>query len=292
VPPEGLLIAALRWLRLLNRGATVLAATEILLHTAKYTDLTRSQYASGLEWLRNLELVPADGTHNLPGSAADIHASVTLFRTVIALDEPVWLQDADLLVRAPAELPEDALSLAETLELGDIDAVGAIRHVHRRLDLERRNEIGALGEQRLAELLETAWPASVEHVSQHDDGLGYDIELYVYDCAWKLEVKSTTRKGRMRVFLSRNEFETGMVRADWRLVVLRLGADEQIDYLGTVPTAWIGASVPKDHVACGRWESASLELTPDVLAAGLPFVAETGAVSHPLLLQGTRRSMA
>jgi hypothetical protein len=288
VPPEGLLIAALRWLRLFNRGATVLTATEILWHNPKYTDLTQTQYASGLKWLRRVGLVPPDGPLIALGNAADVQASVSLFRTVIALDEPVWLQDADLLVRAPAELPEDALNLAETLELGDIDAVGAIRHVHRRLDLTRRNEVGALGERRLVELLEAAWPAAVQHVSQHDDGLGYDIELHVYDCAWKLEVKSTTRRGRLRVFLSRNEFETGMAREDWRLVVLRLGDNDQIHQLGTVSTAWIGASVPQDHGASGRWESASLELTPDVLAGGLPFVAETGEVPHPLLLQGTR----
>jgi hypothetical protein len=70
-----------------------------------------------------------------------------------------------------------------------------------------------------------------------DDGLGYDIELCLGQITWKLEVKSTARRNRLRVYLSRNEFSVGSLLEEWRLVVLGLGQSDEIQAIATVTTS-------------------------------------------------------
>lgn len=277
LPPDGIVRAAERWLRLLQR-APLAEAAEILRADPAYADLTTTQYALGLDWLRELGLV---NDNPQPARAGADHV-LTLFRAALEFERPLWLEDADTLVRTADDIPGDALGLAGVLDLDDADSMAAIRQAHGKVDLERRDEVGAIGEAHLVALLERLWPGSTRHVSEHDDGLGYDIELELEGRAWKLEVKSTTRWHRLRIFLSRNEFEVGSLLSDWRLVVLGLGDDMQIEAVVTVPTPYLHTVVPQDTASAGRWASASVDLAPEHVRAGLPFVSH----SDPLLLSG------
>ena len=288
LPSDGIVQAALRWLRLFSRGWEAVPAANILLQDARYTDLTRAQYAEALDWLSVLGLVPADGEAppaNL-GLSEDFTPELVLFRATVIEQSPAWLINADALIRGPADLPEDAREAAGRLGLGEADTFAAVRHAHAKIDLTRRSEVGAAGEEALVALLEETWPGACRHVSQHDDSLGFDIELAIHEHTWKLEVKSTTRRGRLRVYLSRNEFEAAVARENWRLVVVRLDGDLRIVSLATVSTPWIAEVVPRDPSAWGRWESTSLDLGAGQLEPGLSFVAKRGEIPHPVLATG------
>lgn len=286
LPPDGIVLAARRWLRLFSRGWEAEPAAHLLLQDAQYTDLSKNQYAGAYDWLKTLGLVPADGEPPPAslGVSEDFTPELVLFRAVIIKQPPIWLLNADTLIRSPADLPEDARAMAGVLELGDTDTFAAVRQAHAKVDLARRAEVGAAGEEALVDLLEEAWPGACRHVSPCDDSLGFDIELAVRERTWKLEVKSTTRRGSLRVYLSRNEFETARVREGWRLVVVWLDRDLRIAGLATVPTAWITDVVPRDPTAWGRWESVALSLGPGQLEPGLSFVAKD--TEHPMFVKG------
>ena len=164
--------------------------------------------------------------------------------------------------------------------------MAAIRQVHGKVDLERRKEVGVLGERLLVELLETQWPGATTHVSEQDDGLGYDVELCIAQITWKLEVKSTTRRNRLRIYLSRNEFSVGSLLQEWRLVVLGLSQNDEIEALATVATPYLLTVAPEDTASFSRWESASFELAPEQLTLGLSFVDPALVCARASLLAG------
>jgi hypothetical protein len=236
--------------------------------------------------LRDLGLVSDESGTALqagPGERADL-----LFAAAIASEAPLWLEDADTLIQTPDDLPGDALALAETLQLGEARAMAAIRQAHGKLDLERRKEVGALGERLLVVLLEEQWPGATRHVSEQDDGLGYDVELRIGETTWKLEVKSTTRRNRLRIYLSRNEFSVGSLLREWRLIVLGLGQNDQIEALATVTTPYLLTVAPEDTASFSRWESASFELAPEQLSLGLSFIDPALVHARASLLAGGR----
>lgn len=268
LPADGILQAAARWLDLLPR-ATVDEAGELIRQDAAYADLTNTQYASGLAWLREIGLV--SGERNYLPLAAGQRAEL-LFRASLAADEPAWLEDADGLIEAIDDMPSDALALAGALGLSDAEALAGIRQVHGKLDLARRNEVGVLGERLLVDLLETQWPGCARHVSSEDDSLGYDIVLEIGGTAWKLEVKSTTRRNRLRVFVSRNELAVGSLLPDWRLVIVGISSSENIEAIATMRVPYLTSVAPQNKSAVSRWESASFDLAPERLDAGLSFL--------------------
>lgn len=170
-----------------------------------------------------------------------------------------------------------------------MNALAGIRQVHGKVDLERRGQVGALGEQLLVQLLEEHWPGAARHVSLRDDGLGYDIELDVDETTWKLEVKSTTRRNRLRIFLSRNEFTVASLLPEWRLVVVGLGSTGEIEAVATVTNSHVLTVAPEDTAPFARWESVSLELAAQQLSRGLSCVDSASVPSTSLLAgdQGT-----
>ena len=93
-------------------------------------------------------------------------------------------------------------SSATTLNVSDDAALLTVAMVHGKIDLEQRAEVGAAGELRLVELLEEQWPGSTRHVALEHDGLD-DVAFTGAGATWHLEVKSTTRRGRLVVHLSR-----------------------------------------------------------------------------------------
>ena len=275
LPPNSVMQAAERWLRVL-RTSTVSQGWALIRADTNYTDLTQTQYASALEWLRDIDLLLHG--HNglelapvlrvLPGG----RVNELLFERTLERSCPPWLRDADILIPDASELPQDAAGIAATLGVSDENALLSVRAAHDRVDLEYRARVGLAGEHALLELLELYWPGSAVHVAATDDSFGYDI-LFVHEGQeWHLEVKATTRRGRVVIYLSRHEFEVGKRDPQWRLIVMRLGDDLRPRALATVRYETLVARAPRDSAPQARWQSASHELTPADIDDGLSFL--------------------
>ena len=277
LPPPGVLAAAYRWLRLLQRSSMD-QASALIRADPHYTDLTPTQYATALDWLLTTGLVTDTATHRELSPRAlglpDNRLRELLFERTLIAAPPVWLADADTLVRDPSDLPQDVAELAAALGLGGTDAMLAVRRTHGRVDLEARQRVGAAGEAALIALLEHRWPGSTEHVSLEADGLGYDIAFTAAGVTWHLEVKTTSRRGRLVCFLSRNEYEVGLLDPAWRLVIVGLGEADDILALATADHRSLARRSPRDQDPATRWESVRYQLGPADLHPGLAFAAQ------------------
>jgi len=277
LPPDGVIQAAVRWWQLLGRSS-LSQAWAIIRADAAYADLTPTQYAAALDWLQLIGGVVRDGSNLAPNPRIRglPHSQVMrlLFQRSLERAQPAWLPDADVLVADATELPQDAQALADSLDVAAGDAFLAVLQAQRKVDLERRATIGAAGERLLVELLERHRPGSTSHVSLEDDGLGYDIVLTQGAQSWHLEVKTTTRRGRLVLYLSRHEYEVSLVDSAWRLVVAGLGDDENLSALATVRTGVVAARTPWDQHRDARWEAVRVELFPEDLEWGLPFLEQ------------------
>jgi len=292
LPADGVLRAAQRWLRLLERS-TLQQASALIRADAAYTDLSPTQYATALEWLRDVNLIEVSGAGLKLAPQArgltDAGACQLLFARSLEALAPPWLPDADSLVPDSSELPQDAADLAVLFGLGDAAALLAVRQVHGRIDLAERARIGAAGEQGLVALLEQRWPGSTAHVALNDDGLGYDIALKLSLGTWHLEVKTTSRRGRLVLYLSRHEHEVALLDPDWRLVVVGLSDDGRPAALATARHEGLQQRAPHDHDPAARWESARHQLSPADLYPGLSFLGSppTPSDSRSLLYCGS-----
>ncbi|MDP3271603.1 protein NO VEIN domain-containing protein [Limnobacter sp.] len=272
LPAETVLRAAARWLRLLN-GTHLAQAWALIRADSRYTDLTQTQYAAALQWLQTLKLVADAGRGD--ELAADVVAlpeallNVVLFERGLEHASPAWLADADQLIPDPTELPGDALQLAKVLGLTDAAAFNAALRVHGKIDLERRQLIGSAGELELVILLEDLYPGSTTHVALKHDGFGYDILFRYGEYEWHLEVKSTTRRGRLSVHLSRHEHDVGARDPQWRLVVIGLDEGLKLRALATAKHSKIMGRAPRDFSQLSQWASVLHQLGPDDLDAGL-----------------------
>lgn len=275
LPGDGVLRAAHRWLRLLQTS-TLPQAWGLIRADAAYTDLTPTQYASALDWLRTVRLLQSSdsGTQLAPAAAGltDLGARQLLFGRSLESAAPAWLPDADALVRDSSELPQDAVDLAAALGLDDTAALLMVRQVHGRIDLAERARIGAVGEQGLAALLEQRWPGSTHHVALTDDGLGYDLAFTPGERTWHLEVKTTSRRGRLVLYMSRHEHEVALLDPDWRLVVVGLSGGGALGALATARHHMLQGRAPQDRDSTARWESARHQLLPADLGPGLTFL--------------------
>jgi hypothetical protein len=284
LPAEAVIVAAGRWLDLLGRSPFV-QAQAVLRNDSAFTDLSVTQYAAALEWLQALTLV-IGGQEGWPNLASDISCLPSGTRVKIALqrglemDDPAWLRDGDLLISEAAELPTDIARASELLGLSDAEALGVVRAAFGKVDTEERARVGALGEQLFVETLERTWPGSTHQVSLSSDGFGYDIAFRPAETEWHLEVKSTTRRGRLAIHVSRNEYEVSTRDRNWKLVVVALGGTEGIAAFGTVVEGVLQTRVPRDLTVRGRWEAARLDLALSDVKGGLPFI-ETLASESP-----------
>lgn len=275
LPADAITRAAIRWLHIL-RTSSLAQAWSLIRADTRFTDLTQTQYASALEWLETLNLLIKKSNHLELSSVVKVlpqlQANQLFFERILENSTPAWLQDADILIPDASELPQDAANLANTLGLTEQVAFTAVRHVHGRIDLAKRALIGSAGEQALINFLESRWPGSTFHVAQHNDGFGYDITFFHENTEWHLEVKSTTRRGRLIVHLSRHEYEVGLQDPNWRLIVLGLDDQMQIDALATVQHDRLVVRAPKDICAEAKWQSASYQFSSKDLQYGLSFV--------------------
>jgi hypothetical protein len=275
LPADSIMRAAERWLRVL-RKSTFVQAWSLIRSDANYADLTQTQYSAALEWLGSLGLVVGGGNGVQLSPAVRTlgkpQRNQLLFELSLERAAPAWLPDADLLIPDESEIPRDAAALAHTLGLTDRNALLAIRCAHGRVDLAQRTRVGAAGERALCRLLEAHWPGSTTHVAETDDGFGYDIAFRHAGTEWYVEVKSTSRRGRLVVYLSRHEHEVGLLEPNWRMVIVGLDDQLELQALATVRHAEVLARAPHDIFIQSAWQSASHQLAPSDLQRGLAFL--------------------
>jgi len=289
LPPERVLLAARRWLDLLTRVRGD-QALQIIRTDASYTDLTTTQYFAALEWLESVGVVTA-GPHahtlatEFAAASAQFLAEVAMVRGLELLS-PSWLADADVLVPDASDLPDDALRAANALDLPAHRAFELVQVASGKVDAARRAEVGLLGERALVVLLERCWPGCVTHVAAVDDGFGYDIDLRVASEEWHLEVKSTMRRGRLSLYLSRHEFAVSLADPRWRLVVLGLSQNGDPLALATVSSGIPSRHAPVDQSPRARWEAARFDLVPGDLDPGLPFIRSWPTTGSAVLQHG------
>lgn len=262
LPPEPVLLAAKRWLEILPSSGGIARAQALLTTHTQYSDLTPTQYATALTWVRGLGLLENVGS---PVPAANQVLSAIFQRAA-----PPWVQDADVLVRSPDELPTDIVSAGAVLGL---DANGVYEQLVSswgKVDTAARERVGSAGEAALVTLLRDRTDGHVDHVSTWSDGFGYDIAFAEEIVSAHLEVKSTTRFGRFTAYLSRHEYNVMLRDERWLLVTVRMNAALEIESVGSVPREWIAANVPRDTGQSGSWASCKLEIPAGVIGNGIP----------------------
>ena len=170
--------------------------------------------------------------------------------------------------------------------------LSGVRRVHGHIDLQRRAEVGAAGEKALVAALRRIASLTVDHVALRHDGFGYDIAVVLGDDEWHVEVKSTSRRARLPIHLSRQEYEVGRQDAWWRLVVVGLDSEQlSLRTVATVDANRLFADAPLDRGHAARWISARFDVPRTTLRRGLPFLAHDDGVSKvPELAHGGDRA--
>jgi hypothetical protein len=267
LPAEGVLQAANRWVTLLGTGDSVSHVWAVLRSSPNLTDVSVTQYATALDWLSIHGLVTQDRLIH-PGGIG-IEGRSALYAQLIESMAPPWLLDADILISNSEDLPFDAERLAQTFGVGAETAFAAIMGVQRKVDLDARERLGLAGEVALIAALEARWPGSTVHVSTFDDSAGYDVQLMLPSRSWHLEVKTTTRRGRLTIHLTRNEYATSRRDDSWALVLIGLDAAGDLAAIATLRGDTLRTQVPRNVSPRGRWEVAAIDLSPADLIRGL-----------------------
>ncbi|WP_224166704.1 DUF3883 domain-containing protein [Arthrobacter sp. StoSoilA2] len=212
-----------------------------------------------------------------------------LLASLLRAADPPWLENADVLVHSSDDLPQDIERWSEVLGLSPDSGLRVVRRVSAKIDLARRAQVGSAGEMALCALLEAKWPGAINHVAATDDGFGYDISASLPEAEWHLEVKSTTRRGRLSFFLSRHEFETGLSDSHWKLLVVGLDDALEASCVAEVDKSALKQFAPTDRTTSASWESAKYDLEGAHLMPGLAFLpwGEADMAVHGLLALGT-----
>ncbi|MGW1812745.1 DUF3883 domain-containing protein [Streptomyces sp. NPDC002125] len=265
----------MRWLERLPSSSSTRCRALFTNH-ADFSDVTPTQYEAAYSWLLENSLL----------EELDSRTSVSerVFRAAIETSGVAWLPDADVLVGGPDELPEDALRAAEALGLAESDAYEQIIAVWGKVDIQARAHIGNAGELALVKLITEATAARVEHVAAYSDGFGYDIAVHARQHPLHIEVKSTVRRGRATFYLSRHEYETMCRDRTWQLVTVQLDRSLDPVAVSSIAAEWIGAQIPHDRGAFGRWEACRLDVPPGQLIPGIPRLGPLLNAGAPTLL--------
>jgi len=274
LPPEPLLMAALRWLDILPSSGGVPRAQSLLTTHPGYSDLTPTQYATALSWLRDIGLMDVE--------ASSAPSAMRLLAAIFEKAPPPWVQDADDRVRSSDELPSDVVSAGEAIGLHPEDVYQQLVSSWGKVDAALRAEVGTAGELALVELLRANPSARVDHVASWSDGFGYDIDFHLAGCRAHLEVKSSIRSGRFIAYLSRHEYTVMMRDSAWVLVTVRLTADHRVSGVGSVPREWITANAPADNGRFGTWATLKLEIPAEVVIDGIPELGQVDGMALPV----------
>lgn len=205
-------------------------------------------------------------------------AQEALVTRLLLATHPGWLRLTD-----GGELHEELIPVADTRELARTLPDPSRRQelllqLARTIDLERLNEIGALGEVEVVDqcrrlLLEAGLHSSagrVARVSLVSDQLGYDVVSPTRaGRVVRLEVKTTARSGGS-MFLSRNEAEVGLHDEDWALVLCCAKMNSTVEIIGWCRACDLAAVLPTDTHHDGRWTTACINVPAGLLHPGLP----------------------
>lgn len=291
LPSSAVIAACLRLLRLL-RTSSIAQVWLILRTDPSYTDLTQSQYAVAFDLLKRIGAI-AGGSPSLVLTRQfkmlpERQMHQLLFECLIKHGSPAWLQDADILVPDPSEIPQDAAQLAAALGVLENEAFRAVQNAYSHIDLEKRKLIGDAGERALLCHLEASWPGSTIHVASLGDGFGYDIAFKHSQREWHLEVKSTTRRGRITFFLSRNEYETSLTDPAWRLIIAGLDENLQLMSIATLLPGHLEPIAPVDTGSNSRWQSAMFEIGSNSFVKGIWL---SGSIMDEVVLHKTSQAV-
>lgn len=293
IPAEGVIVAAVRWLDLLGRSTETQAAI-LIRSNSQYADLTPTQYSTALEWLHSLDWTNLTEDRSERAQTLEKMTSQGrreyLLASLLETANPPWLENADVLVHSSDDLPQDIERWSDLLGLSPSSGLRVVRRISGKIDLARRAEVGNAGEIALCMLLDAKWPGAINHVAESDDGFGYDVSASIQDVEWHLEVKSTTRRGRLSFFLSRHEFETGLADKHWKLLVVGLDDELRASCIAEVDKSALEQLAPADRAASASWASAKYDMGEDYLRPGLAFLPwdEADMRTHTLLVHGGR----
>ncbi|MFD8740111.1 protein NO VEIN domain-containing protein [Streptomyces sp. NPDC059618] len=133
-----------------------------------------------------------------------------------------------------------------------------------------RRATGLAGELAVIRLLEQSGSVRLDHVAAVSDAFGYDIEVESQGGhVGHVEVKSTTDPTRLRIHLTRHEYEVMCSDPDWLLAAVLVGTHGDALHVVTVSREWLIRASPADRDHRGGWESARFDVPGHVMASGI-----------------------
>lgn len=216
-------------------------------------------------------LVPAPELSIL-AALDELDASLVLFELALRVSKSPSTQasESQLATSARALIPDferrEALLLA----------------MARRHEASRREEVGALGElcvvgvakEELEGIGRSDLAARVRRLSEISDQLGYDVVAPRLLGVRRLEVKTSAKEspGLFHFYISRSEFDRGLIDPDWALVGCILTASGEATVAGWCRATSLLPYAPDDGTSA-HWASAELSIPVTLLQPGLPPVA-------------------
>lgn len=215
---------------------------------------------------------------------AGIEARRQLLAEFMIRTQPAWIAAATrgYAVR-PELIPTEANeALATTMENAQTREAFLLS-IGQKYEQNVLQEFGLEGE--LAAI--TAWSEAlaahgrrdlvdeISHVSLRSDTLGYDVvapDLTGEDVRLEIKTVGSTRN-HLTIYLSRNEFETGMRDRRWRLIIFRRNAEGTFDVHGWLSAPDIATHLPQDRSEIAAWTATRIDLSADDLRPGLPINA-------------------
>jgi len=263
LPPRYVLIGAKRWLELLAKSSRR-QAEQLLRAGPQYADLTMSNYLEAYDWIEERGL--------LSGCGSMQSATERVFMAAVGANGVLsWTDPED--IPSPGFLPGPVLDAAHWLGIPDTEAWEQAVALGYKVDVERRSRIGALGEDAVCAFLQAAG-CEIYHGSVDSDALGWDIRASCGGVTKHLEVKSTTSLVRLRIYLSRHEYEVSEADPQWALVVALITEEGCLQRLAHLKPGRLAHVVPADTGLTGRWQSCSIDLGQADLVPGVPLPAD------------------
>ena len=272
LPARYVLIGATRWLQLLSKSSRR-QAEQLLQAAPRYADLTMSNYREAYDWIEERGL--------LSGGRSTQSASERVFMAAVGANDG-FLSGADPEhIPSPGLLPTPVLDAARWLGIPETEAWERAVAIGYKVDVDRRSRIGALGEDAVCAFLEAAG-CEVYHGSVDSDALGWDIRTSCGGVTKHLEVKSTTSLVRLRIYLSRHEYEVSEQDQHWALVVALITEEGCLQRLAHLKPGRLAHVVPADTGLTGRWQTCSIDLGQAELVPGIPLPAVSRAADGVL----------
>ena len=194
--------------------------------------------------------------------------------------QPLWLSLAVSELAVQSELiPDRALNLISRCTSNTQQRDELLLAAAAKVDVERREEVGAAGEEAVVAAARTAltdggqWELAqlVERVSLVTDALGYDVVTPGFDAEPRhLEVKTAASSTTRRFYISRSEFNRGLRDPRWFIVLCHLKEEGDVGIHGWLPIDRIADRMPSDVDGGARWETAIVSYELSMVEPGLP----------------------